>query len=54
MASADSIKRDVSNQDFKVRRLLLDFEENHKLPEAVREPAVELPKTGAPTVDGMS
>ena len=39
------------NQDFEVRRLLRDFEENHKPSECIRELAVELPKISAPTYD---
>ena len=52
METASSIDKDLSNQDFEVRRLLLDFEENHKPSEACMETSVELPKISAPTFDG--
>ena len=52
MRSATSIERDLSNQDFEVRRLLLDFEDNHKPSEVPSKATVELPKISAPTFDG--
>ena len=52
MKIASSIERDLSEQDFGVRKMLLDFEENHKPSEACIETAVELPKISAPTFDG--
>ena len=47
-----SIKRDLSNQDFEVRRLLLEIEDGHKPSEAHKEPIIELPKISTPTFDG--
>ena len=52
MDDATSIKRDLSNQDFVVRQLLLEIEASYKPPEARKEPMVELPKISAPTFDG--
>ena len=51
METASSIERDLSNQDFEVWRMLLDFENNHKPSEACIETVVELPKISAPTFD---
>ena len=43
MESATSIERDLFNHDLEVRRLLLDFENNHKPCEVSRETTIELP-----------
>ena len=51
MDNVTSIKRDLSNQDFEVRRLLLEKEDGHKTSEAHKKPIVELPKISAPTFD---
>ena len=52
METVNSIERDLSNQDFEVRRLLLDFEEKYKPSEACLETSVQLPIISAPTFDG--
>ena len=52
METVNSIKKDLSNQDFEVRRLLLDFEDKYKPSEACMELSVEMPKIRAPTFDG--
>ena len=52
MDNVTSIKRDLSNQDFEVRRLLLENEDTRKPIEAHKEPTVELPRISAPTFDG--
>ena len=52
MDNFTSIKRDVSNQDFEVRRLILEIECGHKPAEAHKEPIVELPRISTPTFDG--
>ena len=51
METAGSIYKDLSNQVFEVRKLLLDFEDNHKPSEACMETTVELLKISAPTFD---
>ena len=45
MGTVDSIERDLSNQDFEVRRLLLDFEEKYKPSEACLETQSNCPKS---------
>ena len=52
MDNVTSIKRDVSNQDFEVRRLLLEIECGHKPAEAHKESIIELPRISTPTFDG--
>ena len=50
METAASIKSDLSNLDFEVRRLLLDFEDSHRPSEASSK--VRLPKISIPTFNG--
>ena len=50
MDNVTSIKKDLSNQDSEVRRLLLK-KDGHKPAEAHKEPIVELPRISAPTFD---
>ena len=52
MDNATSIKKHLSNQDFEVRRLFIEIEDNHKPTEAHKEPTVEFPRISAPTFDG--
>ena len=44
MDNVTSIKRDLSNQDFEVRRRLREIEDGRNSSEAHKEPVVELPK----------
>ena len=50
--SVTTIKRDLSNQDLEVRRLLLRKEDGHKPSEARKEPIIEVHKIRAPTFEG--
>ena len=53
MGDVTSIKRDLSNQDFEVKRLLLEIEDSHKPTRAHKEPTVESPRTSTPNFDGI-
>ena len=52
MDEATLIKRDLSNQYFVVKRLLLEIEACYKPTKARKESMVEVPKISAPTFDG--
>ena len=52
MDTATSIENDLSNQDFEVRKLLLDFEDNCKPSETSGEATVELLTISAPKFGG--
>ena len=51
MDNVTSIKRDLSNQDFEVRLLLLETEDGDKPAEAYKEPIIELARISDPNYD---
>ena len=52
MDKAASIKKDLANEDFEVKRLLRKVEDEHKTPVTHKEAIIELPRISAPTFDG--